>query len=41
MECTIPQQNVKLFARSIACMSKIGDDLLFEMFEDRVIFQQT
>ena len=34
MKCVIPGRNVKLFGRSIHCLSRIGDELFFEALPD-------
>ena len=34
MKCIIPSRCVKLFGRSIHCLSKIGDELFFEALKD-------
>lgn len=36
MECTIPNRYIKLFAKSISCMAKVGEELFIEANEQKV-----
>jgi hypothetical protein len=36
MECVIPARYIRLFAKSIQCMAKIGEEMFIEATEQRV-----
>jgi len=36
MECVIPGRSVKIFAKIIHCLSKVGDELFLEPAADKV-----
>lgn len=36
MECVIPARFLKLFAKSISCMAKVGEELFIEATESKV-----
>ncbi len=36
MDCVIPNRYIKLFAKSIQCLAKVGDDLFLEATREKV-----
>lgn len=39
MECVIPARYLKLFAKSVSCMAKVGDELFIEATETKLILR--
>lgn len=39
MECVIPGRSVKIFAKIIHCLSKVGDELFLEPAADKLVFR--
>jgi len=39
MQCVIPKNYIKLFAKSVQCLAKIGEDLYIEAIRKKIVFR--